>query len=61
MDEHEFTCPYCWQAVTMLLDQSVRRQSYVEDCEICCNPIQIVYEYDHEGYLMRFEAQKLDQ
>ncbi len=41
--EHFFTCPYCWQTVSMILDLSIERQSYVEDCEVCCNPIQIDY------------------
>jgi hypothetical protein len=27
----------------MVLDLSVRRQTYVEDCEVCCNPIEITY------------------
>jgi len=27
----------------MVLDLSVRRQTYVEDCEVCCNPIEISY------------------
>jgi hypothetical protein len=27
----------------MVLDMSVRRQIYVEDCEVCCRPIQIRY------------------
>lgn len=58
--EHEFMCPYCWQSVTILLDTSVRRQSYVEDCEVCCNPIDIRYELDYEGFLMRFDATRLD-
>ena len=25
----------------MIVDLSVRRQTYVEDCEVCCNPIEI--------------------
>jgi len=41
--EHFFTCPYCWQTVSMILDLSIEEQSYVEDCEVCCNPIQISY------------------
>lgn len=60
INEHEFMCPYCWQHITMLLDSSVRRQSYVEDCEVCCNPIKIQYEFDHEGFLTRFDATRLD-
>ncbi|SDW91129.1 Cysteine-rich CPXCG [Lutibacter oricola] len=41
MEEHFFQCPYCWEEISMLLDSSVHSQTYIEDCEICCNPIQI--------------------
>lgn len=27
----------------MILDVTVEEQTYVEDCEVCCNPIQIGY------------------
>jgi Cysteine-rich CPXCG len=27
----------------MVLDMTVRRQTYVEDCEVCCKPIEIRY------------------
>ena len=54
--EYEFGCPYCWQIITMLLDLSVSRQEYVEDCEICCRPILIAYESNGED-LLSFEAQ----
>ena len=40
MYEHYFQCPYCWEEISMLLDPSVS-SSYVEDCEVCCNPIQV--------------------
>jgi hypothetical protein len=33
----------------MVLDTSVRRQTYIEDCEVCCNPIEIRYVVDNEG------------
>ena len=32
----------------MILDLSVRRQTYVEDCEVCCNPIEVSYAVDAE-------------
>jgi transcription elongation factor Elf1 len=41
--EHFFSCPYCGERISMMLDMSVRRQIYVEDCEVCCRPIQIRY------------------
>lgn len=60
MIEHFFSCPYCWEEISMLIDTSISRQKYVEDCEICCNPIEILVELEH-GELMRFEAVELGQ
>ena len=41
LEEYAFTCPYCLQPISMLLDLSVKEQAYVEDCEVCCRPIDI--------------------
>jgi transcription elongation factor Elf1 len=46
--EYEFTCPYCGEEISMVLDVSVRRQTYVEDCEVCCKPIQISYSVEDD-------------
>lgn len=42
----------------MVLDTSVRRQKYVEDCEVCCQPIEIAYEVGEDG-LEGFSAETL--
>lgn len=60
MFEHHFQCPYCWEDISMLLDFSVSEQSYVEDCEVCCNPIEIVAQF-HENQLSTFIAKDLGQ
>jgi hypothetical protein len=39
----------------MVLDMSVRSQSYIEDCEVCCRPIQIRYAV-HNEEVVEFEA-----
>ena len=41
MEEPFFQCPHCWEEISMLMDVSVSNQTYIEDCEVCCNPIQI--------------------
>lgn len=41
----------------MLLDLSVREQTYIEDCEVCCRPIRIHYTVRH-GALAAFDAQR---
>jgi hypothetical protein len=43
----------------MVLDMSVRRQSYVEDCEVCCNPIEISYSIEDDT-LAVFTARTLE-
>lgn len=39
-------CPYCWEEIEILLDPSVERQSYVEDCQVCCRPITLHVAFD---------------
>ncbi|NKI26026.1 CPXCG motif-containing cysteine-rich protein [Arenibacter sp. 6A1] len=60
MYEHYFQCPYCWEEISFLLDPSISKQSYVEDCEVCCNPIAVYLSFD-QGVLMDFGAVNLEQ
>jgi transcription elongation factor Elf1 len=60
MIEHFFQCPHCFEEISMLVDPSVRRQEYIEDCEVCCNPIEIQVEME-EGEIMYFEANSIEQ
>ncbi len=56
--EHTFTCPYCWEAISMVLDTSdPGSQTYVEDCENCCHPIKIEYSAE-AGELLSFQADR---
>lgn len=47
--EKALACPYCGEPVTVVVDGSVSRQEYFEDCEVCCKPMLIVVEIDDEG------------
>lgn len=60
MDELFFQCPYCWEEISFLLDSSVPRQTYVEDCEVCCNPIEVSLTFEDQE-LIAFEARELGQ
>jgi len=44
----------------MILDKSVSQQTYIEDCEVCCNPIEITPVFE-EGELMSFNSQSIEQ
>ena len=43
----------------MVLDTSVRSQTYVEDCEVCCHPIELRYTVE-EGMVTGFQARVLE-
>jgi len=43
----------------MVLDPSARSQSYVEDCEVCCHPIEVRYSIEN-GEVGDFEAHALE-
>lgn len=56
--EHFFTCPYCWQRISMVLDTSESHQVYVEDCEVCCKPIEVDFGIE-DGSIVDFDARTL--
>lgn len=49
LEENPVQCPYCGEMQTTLIDTSAGNQHYIEDCQICCSPIQFVIELDHTG------------
>jgi transcription elongation factor Elf1 len=60
MEEHFFQCPYCWEQISMLIDLSQYSQTYIEDCEICCNPIQISVVTE-ASEIIAFDAESIEQ
>lgn len=42
--ERRISCPFCGEAIIILLDPSGGDQSAIEDCQVCCQPIQISFE-----------------
>ena len=47
MEEMNIQCPYCLQAITVLVDTGVYEYTtLVDDCEVCCRPIEISYSVD---------------
>lgn len=41
LTEQSITCPYCGEAISVLVDGSLSEQRYVEDCQVCCRPIAL--------------------
>ena len=51
----DVTCPYCAEPVLLLLDIATGSQSYVEDCQVCCQPMYVTVEVN-EGALQSVTA-----
>ena len=43
-------CPYCGEPIELLVDCSVRKQNYIEDCQVCCKPITVHVIVDEDGF-----------
>lgn len=41
LSSHDVACPYCGETINIDVDHSVESQSYVEDCQVCCQPIVV--------------------
>ncbi len=49
IEETTIECPYCGEPVAVLLDWSAGEQDYVEDCAVCCRPIEFRLRSDSHG------------
>jgi transcription elongation factor Elf1 len=47
--ERDIYCPYCGESQTVLIDTSESEQAYIEDCQVCCRPIDFVVSIDNQG------------
>lgn len=41
--EQRIQCPYCGETISIILDLSAGYQTLIEDCQVCCQPIQLSY------------------
>lgn len=42
-------CPYCGEPISVLVDCSLEQQSYIEDCQVCCQPMLVEVTVDEDG------------
>ena len=41
LDSAWINCPYCGEPLEVAVDCSAGDQDYIEDCQICCRPIEL--------------------
>lgn len=60
MLEAYFDCPYCWQNQLKMVDPSIYDQNFIEDCEVCCNPIDFNIKVS-DNEIISFLVEVIDQ
>jgi hypothetical protein len=53
-------CPYCGEPIEVVVDASAGSQSYVEDCFVCCRPIEMQLDVDADGNVQSIRARRQD-
>ena len=41
LQEHAVNCPYCGELIWLLVDASAGSADYIEDCSVCCQPLEV--------------------
>ena len=61
IEEYPVDCPYCGESFTTVVDYSTGGQSYIEDCQVCCQPIEFHVAVDVDGVLTGVETRRCDE
>ena len=59
LQDHDATCPHCWETINLTLDLSVPQQSYIEDCPVCCKPLYVSYAAS-DGEVVELKVESVD-
>jgi len=55
IETHLVSCPYCGEGFETTVDTSAGNQDYIEDCYVCCQPIEFSIQTDSGGNLINVE------
>jgi hypothetical protein len=56
----EFLCPYCCENIGTSIDMTGGARSFIEDCQVCCQPIEVSIQVGGRGELLGISAQRTD-
>ena len=56
----DVSCPYCAEVITVRVDLSGGDQTYIEDCQVCCQAMSLSMRLTEEGNLEALSAERAD-
>jgi hypothetical protein len=54
-------CPYCGEGFEISVDTSSGSQDYIEDCPVCCRPIEFHLDVDLNGESVSLTTRRDDE
>jgi len=56
IESRSISCPYCGEEFETTIDCSAGDQSYIEDCYVCCQPIEFLIKTAADGELITIDV-----
>jgi hypothetical protein len=53
-------CPWCGERLETRVDLTAGAQTSIEDCQVCCRPMELTVELEDNGALHAVKVQRLD-
>jgi hypothetical protein len=60
LEERDIECPYCGEQLRVAVDCSTGSHDFIEDCAVCCRPIELHADVDG-GELLDLNARRDDE
>jgi len=60
LQETWIDCPYCWESICVLLNPEDLGEQYIEDCQVCCRPIEFLITQVGDGELTAMVSSDAD-
>lgn len=57
----DIDCPSCGEHYAIEIDLTVGDFSHIEDCQVCCQPMQVNVELNQQGRLTSVRTLRLDE
>lgn len=54
----ELQCPWCGEVIGTAVELTTGDRTWVEDCQVCCRPMQVSIELDERGAIAGVSADR---
>jgi hypothetical protein len=53
-------CPWCGERLDVRVDVTAGERNYIDDCEVCCRPMELGVELEESGALRAVSVRRAD-